>query len=81
MVKPVTPQTPSTGTPGGVETTPVNPANLRARMQTARIGQRMSIIELAERVNCDRIRLAAFEHGTEIVDEETQRRIQRVLNL
>ena len=80
MVKP-TSQMSSTGTTGHVEAVPVNSGNLRARMQTARIGQRLSIVELAERVKCDRMQLAAFEQGMEIVDEETQRRIQKVLNL
>ena len=69
--------------PGATEATPSKDTcpRLRERMQIARIEQRLTVLELAQRVHCDVETLAAFERGEEILDDTTQRRLRRELKL
>lgn len=53
----------------------------RERIQTARIERRLSISELAEKVQCDAPTLAAFERGAEVVDAELMGKLRRELGV
>lgn len=54
---------------------------VRERVQIARIEQRMTVNELANRVKCDTDTIVAFECGDEILSEELQRRIRMELRI
>lgn len=56
-------------------------ADLRERMQIARIQARLTIHELAQRVRCDVETLASFERGEGVVNDEVQRRLCKELRL
>lgn len=56
-------------------------AQLRERMQVARIDRRLSIEELSHAIECDAETLAAFERGEEVLSDSHQRAIRRLLNL
>lgn len=49
--------------------------DLRERMQIARIQNRMTVHDLAQRVQCDVEMLARFERGDGLLPDEVQRRI------
>lgn len=55
--------------------------DLRERMQIARIQNRLTVHELAQRVRCDVETLAAFERGEGLVADDVQRRIVADLRL
>jgi len=55
--------------------------DLRERMQIARIQNRLTVHELAQRVRCDVETLAAFERGDGLVADDVQRRIVAELRL
>lgn len=55
--------------------------DLRERMQIARIQNRLTVHELAQRVRCDVETLAAFERGEGLVADDVQRRIVSELRL
>lgn len=55
--------------------------DLRERMQIARIQNRLTVHELAQRIRCDVETLAAFERGEGLVADEVQRRIVAELRL
>lgn len=54
---------------------------LRERMQIARIQKRLTIHELAQKVECDVEMLASFERGDGIVTDEIQGRIRSALQI
>lgn len=54
---------------------------LRERMQIARIQNRLTVHELAQRVRCDVETLAAFERGEGVVSDEVQARLVSELRL
>jgi transcriptional regulator with XRE-family HTH domain len=55
--------------------------DLRERMQIARIQNRLTVHELAQRVRCDVETLAAFERGEGLVADDVQMRIVAALRL
>ena len=56
-------------------------AELRYRVQMARVERRWSVADLAARVKCDVETLAAFERGDEVLHGELQQRLRVVLAL
>ena len=54
---------------------------LRERMQIARIQNRLTVHELAQRTGCDVETLASFERGEGVVSDDVQRRICAELRL
>jgi ribosome-binding protein aMBF1 (putative translation factor) len=69
----------SSATSGPLTSNPI--VRMRERMQIARVRRRLSISELAARVDCDVHTLSGFERGDEVVDDVTQRRIAKILGL
>ena len=55
--------------------------DVRQRVQTARIQRRLTVHELARRVQCDPEQIAAFERGEEIVTDDVQKRVFLELKL
>ena len=55
--------------------------DLRERMQIARIRNRLTVHELAQRVHCDVETLSSFERGEGVVSSEVQQRLVRELRL
>lgn len=53
----------------------------RHAVQRARIARRWSIAELARRIEHDAETLAAFERGTQVLDDTTHRRLRKQLGL
>tara|TARA_B110001452_G_scaffold130958_1_gene108777 strand:- start:6676 stop:7053 length:378 start_codon:yes stop_codon:yes gene_type:complete len=49
--------------------------DLRERMQISRIQNRLTVHELAKRVQCDVETLASFERGDGLISDEVQKRI------
>ena len=56
-------------------------AELRYRVQMARVERRWSVVDLATRVQCDAETLAAFERGDEVLSGELQQRLRTELEL
>ena len=74
------PSTPSVTT-DATTTMVTRTKDLRERMQIARIQNRLTVHELAQRVCCDVETLAAFERGEGLVADDVQRRIVTELRL
>ena len=71
----------STDTPSSSTTVVARSQDLRERMQIARIQNRLTVHELAQRVRCDVETLAAFERGEGVVSDEVQTRLVSELRL
>lgn len=72
----------STDAPSSSSTTVVaRSQDVRERMQIARIQNRLTVHELAQRVRCDVETLAAFERGEGVVSDEVQSRLVSELRL
>lgn len=54
---------------------------MRERVQIARIEQRMTVNDVADRVNCDVDTIVAFESGFEILSNDLQKKIRSVLRI
>ena len=56
-------------------------AELRFRVQMARVERRWSVADVAERVQCDMETLAAFERGDDVLNAALQQRLRSALDL
>lgn len=54
---------------------------MRERVQIARIEQRMTVNDLANRVSCEVDTIVAFESGYEILSSDLQKKIRSVLKI
>lgn len=54
---------------------------MRERVQIARIEQRMTVNDVADRVSCDVDTIVAFESGDEILSNDLQKKIRSVLKI
>ena len=77
FVCPVDPRQAVSATPGEASGTQTD---LRKSFQMKRLQKRLSLWDMSERVGCSADALSAFERGTDVLDEDTLRRIRVVLD-